>query len=96
MTATGSDKTKPQKATSNRRYWIIGILAVLVLGFFFLAGAPTSQRIETGSTWGEAPDGYGAWYDYMEENGTPVDRWQRPVSELVEQVSEGAIGHLLP
>ena len=86
MTVSGSANTP--KGSANRRYWIIGILAVLLLGFFLFVGAPASQRIETGSTWGKDPDGYGAWFDYMAENGTPIERWQRPISELVEQTTE--------
>ncbi len=93
MTAAGSNNTTNQSnqgGTARRRYWIIGILAVLVLGFFLLVGAPASNRIDTGSTWGKAPDGYGAWYAYMEAQGAPIKRWQRPISELVEQAKDNS------
>ena len=89
MSAGANNASTATTATSggsaNRRYWIIGILAALVLVFFLLVGAPASNRIDTGSTWGKAPDGYGAWYAYMEAQGAPIKRWQRPISELVEQ-----------
>lgn len=91
MTAVSSNNTSSQSSnhgSANRRYWIIGLLTVLVLGFFLLVGAPASNRIDTGSTWGKAPDGYGAWYAYMESQGAPIKRWQRPISELVEQAKD--------
>lgn len=56
-------------------------IALLVI----LALAPTYNRITEGSSWGNAPDGYGAWYEYMQEQGAPIERWQRPISELVEE-----------
>ncbi len=88
MSAGANNASTTSGGSANRRYWIIGILAALLLGFFLLVGAPASNRIDTGSTWGKAPDGYGAWYAYMEAQGAPIKRWQRPISELVEQAED--------
>ena len=90
MTATGASKQVANNRTANRRYWLAGILAALALGFFLLVGAPASNRIDAGSTWGTAPDGYGAWYAYMEAEGAQIQRWQRPLSELVAQTAEAS------
>ena len=68
----------------SRRYWVLGTLAALVLGLVFLIAAPATNRIGSGSTWSSAPDGYRAWYDYMAAEGASVERWQRPLDELLE------------
>lgn len=69
----------------NRRSLIIGLLALVVLGFVLLSAAPGSNKINTGSTWGNEPEGYGAWYDYMQTQDVTIERWQRPISELLEK-----------
>ncbi|MEL7068479.1 MAG: DUF4350 domain-containing protein [Cyanobacteria bacterium J06581_3] len=73
---------------NNRRTWIIGILAFLALALIFVLSAPASNRINSGSTWSNAPDGYRAWYAYMEAQGVTVTRWQRPIEDLLEEVAE--------
>ena len=85
MTATGSSRQSVSKRNTNRRYWTMGVLIAITLAFLSLAGAPASNRIDTGSTWGTAPDGYGAWYAYMEEQGAAIKRWQKPIDELIEE-----------
>jgi len=35
-----------------------------------------------GSTFSRSPDGYGAWYTYMQQQGVTVQRWQRPPEAL--------------
>lgn len=74
---------KAQKLS--RRSLMIGLLAVAVLGLTMLAAAPGNNKINTGSTWGNEPEGYGAWYDYMQTQGMTIERWQRPISELLEK-----------
>ena len=69
----------------SRRTWIIGTLVALILGLLLLVAAPAANRIASGSTWGTAPDGYRAWYEYMASNGTSVERWQRPLEELLDE-----------
>ncbi len=71
-----------------RRNIVIGLVAIALLALFLVA-APASNRINSGSTWGTSPDGYGAWYDYMQAQGAPIERWQRPIDQLIAQV-EGA------
>ncbi len=66
----------------SRRYWIIG---ALMLSLIFLVSAPANNRISAGSTWASSPDGYRAWYEYMDAKGVSVERWQRPVDELLER-----------
>jgi hypothetical protein len=66
---------------SNRRLWL-GAIALAVLVVLSLFAAPNSNKISTGSTYNRAPDGYGAWYAYMQERGTNIQRWQKPFDNL--------------
>lgn len=75
-------------AKLGRRPIIIGVLALVALFALLLFSAPASNRVVTGSTWGFGPDGYSAWYEYMGEKGVSIERWQRPLSELMERESE--------
>lgn len=68
---------------SDRRLWF----AAIVLGVIFLLTlimAPNNPR-SSGSTYSRSPDGYGAWYAYMQQQGAPVQRWQKPLSNLLDQ-----------
>lgn len=60
-------------------------LGCLVFLTFFLA--PSRDRLSSGSTYSRAPDGYGAWYAFMEKRGTPVRRWERSFAGLENQTS---------
>lgn len=66
----------------NRRAWIALSIALATLVVLSAIAAPSSTRLHTGSTYGRAPDGYGAWFAYMQAQGTPVQRWQRPSEDL--------------
>ncbi|MGG6294769.1 DUF4350 domain-containing protein [Leptolyngbya sp. AN02str] len=71
---------------SKRQIWMTAIaLGTLVL--LSAIAAPNASRSLRGSTYSRAPDGYGAWYAYMAEQGIEVQRWQRPESDLVESNS---------
>ena len=68
-----------------RRPIILGVFALVAIFSLFLLSAPATNRVVTGSTWGFGPDGYSAWYEYMADQGVSIERWQRPLSELVDQ-----------
>lgn len=72
--------------TWNRRTIILGVAALVLLLGLLLLGAPATSRLESGSTWHRGPAGYSAWYESLEQQGIPVQRWQRPVEDLLEQV----------
>jgi hypothetical protein len=59
-------------------------MVMLVIVLLSLLIAPQSQQRQ-GSTYSRAPSGYGAWYAYMEQQDLPIQRWQRPLTELFEQ-----------
>ena len=72
----------------NRRYITIAILGVVLL--IVLGIAPTYNRVQSGSTWSNAPDGYGAWYEYMQQAGATIERWGRSLDDLLEEQGSAA------
>lgn len=68
-------------ATKRSPWWRRGAIALLALVGLTLFLAPNLNQ-GGGSTYSRAPDGYGAWYAYMQAQGTPLQRWQKPLDEL--------------
>ena len=64
-----------------RWFWLVAIATGVIL-LLTLLFAPAGGKLYSGSTYSRAPDGYGAWYAFMETRGTPVRRWQKPFDEL--------------
>ncbi|MGB3204594.1 MAG: DUF4350 domain-containing protein [Crinalium sp.] len=67
--------------TKKRWLWIsaIALIAIILLTLFT---APNTSKVNSGSTYSRSPDGYGAWYAFMEKQGTPIKRWQKPFADL--------------
>jgi hypothetical protein len=73
-----------------RRWWIGAIvLGTILLLTLFLAPSAKNTR---GSTYGRGPDGYGAWYQFMQQQGKPGQRWQRPLADLNRTVQSKSSG----
>lgn len=70
---------------SNRRLWIFGAIAIGAIILITLLAAPASNKLNSGSTYNRAPNGYGAWYAFMSERGTPVQRWRKPFEDLANK-----------
>ncbi|MGG6238107.1 DUF4350 domain-containing protein [Nodosilinea sp. AN01ver1] len=72
----------------NRRTLLLGLLGLaLLLGLLLFAG-PATSPLESGSTWHRGPAGYSAWYESLEQQGIAVQRWQRPVDDLLKRLGE--------
>ncbi|MFN6567189.1 DUF4350 domain-containing protein [Dendronalium sp. ChiSLP03b] len=71
---------------SNRIVWI-GAIALGVIILLTLIAAPNNSKISNGSTYNRAPNGYGAWYAFMQQQGTTIQRWQKPLSNLKTEKS---------
>jgi hypothetical protein len=69
------------------RYVRIGLVAAVLLFLGLLLLAPATGQKTSGSTYNRAPEGYLGWYQYMAAQGTPVQRWRRPLDELLENAS---------
>ena len=67
------------------RYVRIGLVALVLLFLLLVLLAPATGQKTSGSTYNRAPEGYLGWYAYMETQGTPVQRWRRPLDALLEQ-----------
>ncbi len=70
----------------NRRTLIVGLVALALLMGLLILGAPAASRRDSGSTWHRGPAGYSAWYESLEQQGVTVQRWQRPVGDLLERL----------
>lgn len=79
---------------SQRSLWLLGVICLSAIALLTLIAAPASNRINNGSTYGRGPDGYGAWYAFMAERGTPIERWQKPFSDLTNQTNSRSIALL--
>ncbi|MBD2518803.1 DUF4350 domain-containing protein [Nostoc sp. FACHB-973] len=66
---------------SNRLAWM-GAIALAAIVLLSLIAAPNNTKVNVGSTYNRAPDGYGAWYAFMQEQGISIKRWQKPFSEI--------------
>lgn len=74
---------------SNRLAWL-GAIALAVIILLSLIAAPSSKN-NSGSTYNNAPDGYGAWYAFMQHQGTSIQRWQKPLSDIQPQKSPATL-----
>ena len=70
---------------SQRKLWLLIIIAIAVIITITLVAAPNNNKLNSGSTYGRYADGYGAWYEYMSSRGTPLQRWQKPFSQLIDR-----------
>ncbi|MBE9012023.1 DUF4350 domain-containing protein [Pseudanabaenaceae cyanobacterium LEGE 13415] len=65
------------------RRLVFGVIALAVIIALTLFIAPRSNRITSGSTFSRSPDGYGAWYAYMQRQGTSIERWRKPTTDQI-------------
>lgn len=69
---------------TGQRPWLLLAIALATLLLLTLLTAPNNPQ-NRGSTYGRTPDGYGAWYAYMQGQSIPINRWQRPFNGLAAQ-----------
>ena len=67
-----------------RQLWIYAAIAMIAIILITIIAAPAKNQINSGSTYGRSPDGYGAWYAFMSERKTPIQRWQKPFEYLAK------------
>ncbi len=75
-------RLKLPAALSPRQWFTLGILAIALV-LFTLLSAPANPRSD-GSTYSRAPEGYGAWYAYVEQSGQEIDRLRKPLTTLFD------------
>ncbi|MEG4518088.1 DUF4350 domain-containing protein [Microcoleus sp. AT9b-C3] len=69
---------------SKRRLWLLGAIAITAIIIITLLFAPANNKVNSGSTYNRAPDGYGAWYAFMSKRGTELQRWQKPFEDFAK------------
>jgi hypothetical protein len=78
-----------------KRWWWFGAIALGIVLLLTLVFAPgSSNKLNSGSTYNRSPDGYGAWYAFMEKRGVSVQRWQKPFDKLPMTTSSSDIAFL--
>ncbi|MDM3849829.1 MAG: DUF4350 domain-containing protein [Aphanizomenon gracile PMC649.10] len=65
----------------NQRVAWLGAIVLAVIILLTTIAAPNTQ-ITSGSTYNRGPDGYGAWYAFMQDQDISIQRWQKPFSDL--------------
>lgn len=78
------------------RQTIIGITLLVVLILLTFIVAPNSNKLNSGSTYSVAPDGYGAWYNFMQQQGITIRRWQRPFKDIKNEKSPTTLLQVQP
>ncbi len=73
---------------SRRRLWLVICLFIGLIILLTLLVAPTRNQSLTGSTFSVSPDGYAAWYEFMKQRKTPIERWKKPFAELKKNTSD--------
>ncbi|MBE9242745.1 DUF4350 domain-containing protein [Synechocystis salina LEGE 00031] len=71
----------PMLFKSRRNLIILLAIAVVAVGALLWAGTGRADHLQ-GSTYSTSPGGYGAWWQWMEQRGNPVERWRKPGDEL--------------
>ena len=71
-----------------RKLWVWGSIALAVIIIVTIFAAPSSNKIMAGSTYSKEPSGYGAWYQYVLEQDFTVERWQKPLTKLIDDTEE--------
>ncbi|AKG24007.1 DUF4350 domain-containing protein [Calothrix sp. 336/3] len=67
------------------RLVIFAAIAIVAVILLTLIAAPVSNQNRSGSTYSRSPDGYGAWYAFMQQRGVNIQRWQKPLGDLVTE-----------
>ncbi len=78
---------------SRRRIWIIAIATIVGL-LLILASAPKDTP-HAGSTYSRSPQGYAAWYGYMRDRQSSVQRWEKPLKPFFEK-EKGTLLRVFP
>ncbi|MDJ0556349.1 MAG: DUF4350 domain-containing protein [Microcoleaceae cyanobacterium MO_207.B10] len=66
----------------NNKSWLFGAIAIISIILISIFFAPANNQLNSGSTYSRAPDGYGAWYNFMLEKNLEIQRWEKPFTDL--------------
>ncbi len=81
---------------SRNKWWIFIFIIIAAAIVLTLLAAPSNNKLLAGSTFGKSPNGYGAWYQYMIEQGVKIERWQKPFLELKDSENKISFIKIVP
>ncbi|NEO25358.1 MAG: DUF4350 domain-containing protein [Kamptonema sp. SIO4C4] len=71
--------------TLAKRLRVWGAIALFLVVALTLLFAPNSNQQTQGSTYNRFPEGYGAWYEYVQEQpNVSIQRWRKPFDAFPE------------
>ncbi|NJR12616.1 DUF4350 domain-containing protein, partial [bacterium] len=88
--------TQSTLTVSKRQIAILAIALVTLIILTIVLAPSTGSLQQRGSTYGRSPEGYGAWYAYMQKQNTPLQRWQKPFEALIYPNSSAAKRYQTP
>jgi hypothetical protein len=80
---------------SRRNLIILLAIAVVAVAALLWTGPGQADHLQ-GSTYSTTPGGYGAWWQWMEKAGTPVQRWRKPGDKLTTLSSPATLLKINP
>jgi Domain of unknown function (DUF4350) len=72
-----------------QRYWQMILTAVAILVLIIVINAPSGSGRLKGSSYSMEPQGYGAWYQMVVDQGILVERWHKPADDLFDKYPGG-------
>ena len=78
------------------RKGLFGLMVIGAIVLLTIMAAPSSNRQVSGSTFSRAPDGYGAWYAYMQRQGVLTQRWRKPWTDGPARQSPATFLQIVP
>jgi len=73
---------------TQKKVWITSAIALISLIVITILFAPTQNILNSGSTYNRSPEGYGAWYQFMESRGTPIKRGQKNFDDFTHTLTK--------
>ncbi len=73
---------------AQNQYVRFGLVAIAIFCGILILIAPATGQKTSGSTYNRAPEGYLGWYRYMQDQGVTIQRWRRPIADLLATVSD--------
>ncbi len=67
-----------------REYWKIGLVGVIAIVLLTVVSAMGGDIRQSGSSYSNAPSGYGAWYQMMVDRGIKIRRWEKSFAQLTQ------------
>ena len=74
-----------------RQYWQMILTAVAIIVLVTVVSALGGGDRLKGSSYSLEPQGYGAWYQKMVDQGIAIERWRKPVARVFDKYPNGTI-----